>query len=125
MGTLLDLDIIRPEKNIIKLHGKEIDVSFIPAGITFDLDAITAEMAKLDLDKVQDGGDETKKAFELGVRLCSVFCTIHYPEMTPDWFNKNVDPTQIRLMADAIKDSLAKIYEDMGAYSKNAEAGSQ
>jgi len=123
METVIDLDILRPPKKIIRLNKQEIDVSFIPAGITFDLDEIVQKMAKLDMDKVGEGGKEAKKAFDLGVALCSVFCTIHDPEMTAEWFQQNVDPTQIKVMSDTIKESLAKIYSDMGEYSKNVEAG--
>ena len=123
MDAVIDLDILRPPKKIIRLNKKDIDVSFIPSGVTFDLDSVVNRMSKLDMKKVAEGGDEAKKAFELGLELCSVFCITNHPDMTTEWFKKNVDPTQIKLMADSIKESLAKIYSDMGEYSKNVEAG--
>lgn len=123
MDTVIDLDILRPAKKIIRLNKQDIDISFIPAGITFDLDAIVDKMTKLNMDEVAKGGKEANKAFELGLELCSIFCITKHPEMTVEWFRENTDPNQVRIMADNIKESLAKLYSDMGEFSKNVEAG--
>ena len=40
MSNVIDLDILRPEQKLVKLGGHEIDLSFIPCGITFEIDQI-------------------------------------------------------------------------------------
>ena len=35
---IVDLDILKPPKKIIKLGGVQIDVSFVPCGITWEID---------------------------------------------------------------------------------------
>ena len=47
MSKVIDLDILRPDSKLIKLGGKEIDVSFIPCGITFELDSIVQQLLKV------------------------------------------------------------------------------
>ena len=119
---ILDLDLLRPEPKIIKLGGKEIDVSFIPCGITFDVDRITRDIGSLNMDEVQAGGDETRRAFDLSLELCAVFCDRNYPEMNKAWFEKNVDAPQINAMVTAIRETLYTGYKQAEGYSKNAEA---
>lgn len=119
MSKIIDLDILRPEPQIIKIGGKEIDVSFIPCGITFELDAIVKELVLIDRDKVQEDRDEMEKAFNLGVRLCSTFCKIKYPEMDEDWFVKNTTSEQVTGFANEIQKSLMKAYGEIGRHSKN------
>lgn len=119
MGNIIDLDILRPEAKIVKLGGHEIDVSFIPAGITFDLDAIVQELMKLDGKKVQTDREEMKRAFDIGVRLCSVFCARKFPDMTAEWFYDNASTDQVTQFANAIQESLTKTYSGVEAHAKN------
>lgn len=119
MGNIIDLDILRPEPCIVKIGGHEIDVSFIPSGITFDLDAIVQELVKLDGEKVQRDRDEMKRAFDLGVRLCSVFCKRKYPEMDETWFYDHTTSDQVTAFANAIQEALTKTYAGVAAHAKN------
>ena len=114
---VLDLDLLRPEPKIIKLGGKEIDVSFIPCGITFDVDRITRDITGLDFDKVQAGGKEAEKAFNLSMELCAVYCQTEHPEMDKAWFKRNTTPPQVNALVTAIKETLFKGYEQVQARS--------
>ena len=119
MAEIVDLDALRPEKVIIKLGGKEIDVSFIPCGITFDVDEITKRLFSFDMEKVRAGGAETNEAFNIALELCSVFCMVKHPEMTVKWFREKTDPIQVNQLATIIQATLAKAYEGAEAYQGN------
>jgi len=117
-----DLDILRPTPRIVHLGGKDIDVSFIPCGITFEVDKLVRSLATLDIKKVQEEGEETKRAMDISIDLCAAFCMFRYPEFTPEWFRGNVDVKQIERFANAIKEALMKAYEGVQPDLKNVEA---
>jgi hypothetical protein len=108
--TVIDLDVLRPEKKVVKIGGQEIDVSFIPCGITFDIDSVMAEISGLDLEAAGAGGEETRKAFKLSIKLCSVFCSYKHPELDEEWFMSNASPQQLGALARAIQQALAQAY---------------
>jgi len=117
-----DLDVLRPESRMIHIGGKDIDVSFIPCGITFDVDTIIRELQSIDQDAILKNGSETKRAFELSVELCSIFCSHNYPELDKEWFLQNTDANQIQIFSSAIKDALIKAYSGIETNSKNQKA---
>ena len=117
MAEVRDLDVLRPEQHPVKLNGVEIDVSFIPTGLTFDIDKVVLEMAQLDQKKIGKDDAETKKAFNLGVKLCAVFCSWKHPDMTEEWFNENTTARQVRDLGEEIREALSRAYE--GIDSKN------
>lgn len=119
MSKVIDLDILRPEPQSIKIGGKEIDVSFIPCGITFDLDAIVQQLVKLDKKKIESDPVEMRRAFDLGVRLCAVFCQHKYPEMDEGWFLENASSIQVNGFTNAIQKALFDSYSGVTAHSKN------
>tara|TARA_Y100000310_G_scaffold283978_1_gene306342 strand:+ start:1545 stop:1934 length:390 start_codon:yes stop_codon:yes gene_type:complete len=118
---VIDLDVIKPPAKIIKLGGKQIDVSFIPTGITFEIDEITQKLVKYTVDQVQEGGAEAREAFDLSVRLCATFCKIQHEELDEEWFKKHTSPDQIEQLAQVISETLQSSFEAMEAYQKNAE----
>jgi hypothetical protein len=117
-----DLDILRPAPRFIRLGEKDIDVSFIPCGITFEVDAIIQELQKMDQNKLLENGVETKRAFELSVELCVAFCSYKYPEMDKNWFYENTDAKQIQAFSSAIKDALMRAYAGVESSPKNLKA---
>lgn len=119
MSKIIDLDILRPEPQLVKIDGQQVDVSFIPCGITFELDAIVQELVKLDGSKVQSDPVEMRRAFDLGVKLCSVFCQHTYSYMDEEWFRNNTTSEQITAFANAIQSSLMKMYSGIGDHAKN------
>lgn len=115
-----DLDILRPKKRMIKLSGKEIEVSFIPCGITFDVDEIIQKIASLGGEKdIQGSKEKTKEAFNLSIDLCVLFCKQKYPEMNREWFLNNTSPEQIGILVTILRDTLTKSYEGVLKYGKN------
>lgn len=116
MDKVIDLDVLRPDPIYIKLGGKKIDVSFIPCGITFDLDEIIRKMSKLNMAEVEKGGKETAQAFNFAIRICAIFCSVQHKEMTEEWFLKSTSPEQIEKMAEVIRDTLNKSLKDVEAY---------
>jgi hypothetical protein len=116
---ILDLDVLRPPKKIVRLAGKTIDVSMIPCGITFEIDKIVRDLMLVDQTKVDENGEETRKAFDLTVKCCAIFASVEHPEMTEEWFRKNVDARQAAEMAKVIRDTLLSSYEGVKAYGKN------
>lgn len=118
--NIVDLDVLRPEPRYIKLGGKEIDVSFVPCGITFDLEQIVQEMAKLTEKGLTNGdGSAAKRGFDLAIQLCSLFCQRKNPEMTPEWFMDNTDAGQVGAFAEAIKIAIVRSYEGVNRYQRN------
>lgn len=119
---VIDLDILRPEQQIIRLNEKDIDVSFIPVGVTFEVDKIVNELVAINSNKMNEGGAEAMHAFQLAIQLCAVFCAHQYPEMNEDWFMKNTNPMQIQAFAQAIQSTLSNTYAGVMRNSKNARA---
>jgi hypothetical protein len=116
LNDIVDLDILRPKKVCVTLAGKTIDVSFIPVGITFEIDGIVRDLMKLNQQEIQTGGEDTKKALDLTIKLCATYSSIDHPEMTEEWFRKHVDAKQTARMADIIKDALLSSYEGVREY---------
>lgn len=118
-----DLDVLKPEAKFVKIGGKEIDVSFIPCGITFEIDKIANELLSIDIVAAGKGGEETRKAFNLSVKLCATFCSFQHPELDENWFMNKASPAQVGAFADAVKDALYKAYVGVnsvdGGGSKN------
>jgi len=117
--NVIDLDILRPEPQIVKLKGREIDVSFVPCGITFDLDEIVQQLVKLDEKTIQNDVKEAHRAFDLGLRLCAIFCRPKYPDMDEAWFSDNCSAGQVQQFVSAIQSALMKVYAGVEAHAKN------
>jgi hypothetical protein len=119
LTNVIDLDILRPDQQIIKIDGKEVDVSFVPCGITFDLDAIVQQLTKLDTKRIKNDPKEMRRAFDLGVELCAVFCSHKYPEMDAEWFKDNASSEQIKVFTESIQKALLDSYAGVQAHTKN------
>jgi len=116
---VLDLDVLRPKPQYVKLAGKKIDVSFIPCAITWDIDRIVRELAAIGQKEAQAGGEGTKKAFDLSIELCALFCQWKHNEMDRQWFLENTDPIQIEAFSRKIQQTLERSYAGAEGYQKN------
>lgn len=117
-SEILDLDILRPEKRVVKIGGESIDVSFVPVAITWEIDRLVqALMPYDDPEKLDD--EATKKILDLSCELCAAFCYEH-EELTADWFRKNTSAAQVSAFVEIIKDTLTKAYDGIEAYQGNA-----
>jgi hypothetical protein len=118
MNEIVDLDILRPAKKILKLNGKEIDVSFIPTAITFDIDRMLGELREIPRKQIEKGGEECKRAFDLSIKICVAFAENSYPEMNYDWFSKNTTAPQINVFIKEIESALIASYKGVSDYGK-------
>jgi len=119
-NKMVDLDILRPERKMTKLANKEFDLSYIPVGITFEVDELVNELSTLDMEKLKiNDPEEVKKGLSLSVKLCATFTSFWEPEINEDWWMKNANAFQIRKMADQLKETLADSYEGVRVYGKN------
>ena len=119
IGNIKDLDILRPQAQYIHMNGKNIDVSFVPCGITFEVDKIVNALGKIKKEQLTSESQETHKALDLSIELCALFCSHKYPEMDSKWFRQNVDAVQLKVFVNAIKTALYKSYAGVLADSKN------
>ena len=118
MSVVVDLDILRPEQKFIRLNGKDFDVSFIPCGVTFEIENLLSVLGKIPETKILKGGKECKEAFELSIKICSCFVTHLVPEMDAEWFRKNVDAVQINSFVKEIQTALMASYKGVADYGK-------
>ena len=109
---VLNLDLLRPEGRIVMIAGKEVDLSFIPCGIVFDvndavmqLDEIVREVGQV---KMLAGGKEAGRAFDVMIKLCAIVTECQHPELTEEFLRRNLSVKQLELLAEEIKDLLAR-----------------
>lgn len=89
--TILDLDKIVPDKRIVKLAGKEIDVSKVPSRAVFEIEK--------NKKKLQSGGDET---FDLLLKIACDICRPSFKDITPDWLIDNTDFDQLQALLEFV-----------------------
>ena len=116
---VIDLDILRPEPQFVKIGGREIDISFIPCGIHFDVSAVIQELMALDQVKLSSDIVEMKNAFGLSVKLCAIFCQHLHKDMTEEWFYDNATTNQINDFVNALAGSLLATNKGIEAHAKN------
>lgn len=104
---IYDLDILRPKPIYVRLAGKDIDVSFIPSGIAMDIMGMQAELMKLTgtpekMKKIEAGGNEARRSFELAAELCAAITKVQHSEMDKDWLLTHTDVLQIKALMDHV-----------------------
>ena len=124
---IVDLDVLKPEARIVRLGGNDIDVSFLPSGITFQIDALLNKLYAISssdekMEVLAEGGEEAAEAYELAVEICSCFCARKFPEMDIDWFKANCNGAQIVAFTKAIQGALTQAYNTGDIKTKNAVA---
>ena len=102
-----DLDILRPKAEYVRLGGKDIDVSFIPSGVAMDIMELQAELRKLTgspekMKKIEEGGKEAKRSFEIAAGLCASITKLQHPEMDKEWLLAHTDVVQIKALMDYV-----------------------
>ncbi len=116
-----DLDVLRAQPEYVKLGGKKIDISFIPAGVAMDMMTLQEELSKLTdtpekMKKVAAGGKAAFRTFEIAAELCAAITSCQYPDMDKDWLLKNTDVLQIKALVEyvttAVSDSLDSAEDD-------------
>ncbi len=106
--AVLDLDAVRPEKRLVKLAGKEIDVSVIPFEVMLDI------VDKLDsfeaLEKDGSDGAAVKGALEFLYKTTLRVCQISDKGITEDWLREHTDVVQmVQLMTFVVAPLMERI----------------
>jgi hypothetical protein len=120
--NVLNLDVLKPEPKTVTVAGHEIDVSFIPVGITFEMDDIFRRMQSMKMDEVESGGDESKRAIDLAIDLCGIFCGSQVKELDSDWFRRHCSDQQIIALVDVLKQTLVDSLKGVQRHPKNLKA---
>jgi hypothetical protein len=120
-----DLDILRPEPSIVILGKEEVDLSFIPNGITFEVDSLLRQINDVagSTEELIKDEDRQKKAFDLSIDLCVLFCSRKHPRLNKEFFMDECVPIQVRAIVDNIRIALNDSYKAVEKYGKNLEAG--
>ncbi|MBU8733434.1 hypothetical protein KM915_25820 [Cytobacillus oceanisediminis] len=111
---ILDLDKLIPDKRIVKLAGKEIDVSKIPSEVTIEMAAKQDEM-KSGTNKSFD------MVFETAIKICNA--SNQDEPITKEWLIKNTTLDQLLALMEFIMKPFKERAEK--AQGKNAESPSQ
>jgi len=118
---IYDLDLFRQSQVYVRLGGKQIDISFIPSGIAIDIMKLQTELMSLTnsgekLKRMEAGGDEAQRGFEIAAELCAAITKNQHPEMDKDWLMQNTDIVQIKALMDhvtkAVFRSLQSVEDD-------------
>lgn len=117
-----DLDILRPKANIIKLGDEEIDISYVPTGITFEVDELLEKINEKasNQEELLNNRDLIKEVYDLSIDLCVLFCSRKHSKLNKDWFLDETNPVMVRAFVDSIKVALNNSYEGVRLYGKNA-----
>jgi hypothetical protein len=110
---ILDLDKVIPKKRIVKLAGKEIDVSIIPSEVTIEMATKQEEMKA-----------GTNNSFEMVFDTAVKICNASNPDepVSKDWLIKNTTLDQLL----ALMEFIMKPFADRAAKNgKNAKSPSQ
>lgn len=106
-AQILDLDNIITTKRIVKLAGKEIDVSKIPSRVTLEIAGKS--------DVLQSGSAES---FPLMLDTIVSICKPSQPEITTDWL---IDNTSLDQLLQLIEFVLQPVTERVSG-GKNEES---
>ena len=110
MPEIVDLDVLRPPPKIMRLGGNDIDVSYIPTALTFEVSRITQELSGLDVDEMAKGEDAAQRGFNMMVELCALYCSWKHPEMTVEWIMDNTNAAQVNAMSECIQKTLEQAF---------------
>ncbi|MFJ5625448.1 hypothetical protein ACIQD3_22725 [Peribacillus loiseleuriae] len=108
---ILDLDKLITNERIVRLAGKNIDVSVIPSRVTL-------EIAKKS-DKLKEGSDES---FPIMLDLVVKICKPSFPEITQDWIVDNTSLNQLLALVEFVLQPIKDRAEGTG---KNEESPNQ
>lgn len=99
---ILNLNELVPDRRIIKLADKEIDVSRIPSRVTFDLIKNSEKLSK-------ETDDSLDVLMGLVVKICKQSC----PDITEDWLIDNTDIEQwqalIKFVLEPIQEKIKNV----------------
>lgn len=111
MAEILDLDKLIPEQRIIRLAGREIDVSKVPTRVVLEIEK--------NKKKLQGGGDET---FDLLLDFTAKICRPSCPDITSEWLIDNTDFDQLQALLEFVMAPIREKAEQAAAKQGKNEA---
>lgn len=110
---ILDLDKLIPDQRIVRLAGKDIDVSKVPTRVVLEIEK--------NKDQLQGDG-----SFNMVLDMACKICKPSFPEITVDWLIDNTDINQLRAMLEFIMKPIREKAEKAATKAgKNEESPSQ
>ena len=88
---ILDLDKLVADKRIVRLKGKEIDVSSVPSSVTLDI------TANYDLLKSED-----PSSFDLILNSAVKICQVSDKTITKEWLIQNTNIDQLQALIEFV-----------------------
>ena len=119
--VIQDLDILRPPPEYVRLGGKDIDISFIPAGVAIDILALQDQMTELagtdeKVEKLVNNREASLRLFDLQAEYCAKLTSAQFPEMDKAWLLKNTSVRQLKILIGrvtrAVTRSLSAVEDD-------------
>jgi len=125
MDKIIDLDILAPEKVIIKFEGEEYDIGFIPVAV-----ALSTEKDRLELDTLRQAHPHPEKGdpvnteiVNLSIKILSAIMVLHDKKFTPEYLINKMSTIQaitlIGIADMAVRRSMISAYRDKGGEDEN------
>lgn len=115
---IIDLDVISPPKRIVKVKGKDIDISIIPFKVTVRMMQHAADFQKL--GKMVENGDVNDES-QMAVHLETMFDITRDilknsdDDIDDKWIDRNLSSKQVILLINKI---MGFVFEEFGEPKK-------
>ena len=119
--VIQDLDILRPPPEYVRLGGKDIDISFVPAGVAIDILSLQDQMTELAgtdeaVERLTKDREASLRLFSLQAEYCAKLTSAQFPEMDKDWLLKHTSVRQLKILiarvTAAVTRSLAAVEDE-------------
>lgn len=131
--VIQDLDVLRPTPEYVRLGGKDIDISFVPAGVAIDILGLQDQMTELAgsddaVERLTKDRDASLRLFDLQAEYCAKLTSAQFPEMDKDWLLKHTSVRQLKILiarvTSAVTRSLAAVEDEEVKKASAAEGTS-
>lgn len=131
--VIQDLDVLRPTPEYVRLGGKDIDISFVPAGVAIDILGLQDQMTELAgsdeaVERLTKDRDASVRLFDLQAEYCAKLTSAQFPEMDKDWLLKHTSVRQLKILiarvTSAVTRSLAAVEDEEVKKASAAEGTS-
>lgn len=132
--VIQDLDILRPPPEYVRLGGKDIDISFVPAGVAIDILGLQDQMTELagteaKVERLVNNREASIRLFDLQAEYCAKLTSAQFPEMDKQWLLKHTTIRQLKILINrvtlAVTRSLAAVEDDEVKKASAVEEPSQ
>jgi len=102
-----DLDILRPPPEYVRLSGKDIDISFVPAGVALEMMVLQDQLDELadtpeKIERLQNNRELALRMFDVQAEYCAKLTSAQYPEMDKAWLLRNTSVRQLKILINQV-----------------------